>query len=54
MVHVDDEVKIKVSLTGPTEELEELFWVKISEPKAPSEPLPEPEEKEIPTLGYPT
>ena len=53
VVHVDDEVKIKVSLTGPTGELEELFWVKISEPKAPSEPSPEPEEKEIPTLGLP-
>ena len=53
VVHVDDEVKIKVSLTGPTGELEELFWVKISEPKAPSEPSPKPERKEIPTLGLP-
>ncbi len=52
-VLVGDEVKIKVSLTGPTEELEELFWVKITEPKAPSEPSPEPKEKEIPTLGLP-
>lgn len=52
-VNVGDEVRIKVSLTGPTEELEELFWVKISDPKAPSEPSPEPEEREIPTLGLP-
>ena len=53
VVHVGDEVEIKVSLTGPTEELEEQFWVKISEPKAPSEPSPKPERKEIPTLGLP-
>jgi len=52
-VQVGDEVKIKVSLTGLIEELEELFWVKISEPKAPSEPSPKPEESEIPTLGLP-
>ena len=53
VVHVGNEVKIKVSLTGPTEKLEEQFWVKISEPKAPSEPSPKPEKKEIPTLGLP-
>ena len=52
-VQVGDEAHIKVSLTGPTEDLEELFWVKISEPKAPSEPPSKPEEKEIPTLGLP-
>ena len=50
---IGDEAKIRVSLTGPTENLEELFWVKISEPKAPSEPSSKPEEKEIPTLGLP-
>lgn len=52
-VNVGDEARIKVSLTGPTEELEELFWVKISEAKAPSEPASQPKEKEIPTLGLP-
>ena len=52
-VQVGDEVRIKVSLTGPTEDLEELFWVKISEPKVPSDPSPESKEKEIPTLGLP-
>ncbi len=52
-VNVGDEVRIKVSLTGATEELKELFWVKISEPKAPTEPAPKPEEREIPTLGLP-
>ena len=38
-VSVGDEVKIKVSLEDPTGEFEEIFWVKVSEPKAPSEPL---------------
>ena len=52
-VSVGDEVKIKVSLEDPTREFEEIFWVKVSEPKAPSEPSPKPEKKEIPTLGLP-
>ena len=52
-VSVGDEVKIKVSLEDPTGEFEEIFWVKVSEPKAPSEPSPKPEKKEIPTLGLP-
>ena len=52
-VNVGDEVKIKVSLEDPTGEFEEIFWVKVSEPKAPSQPAPKPEKKEIPTLGLP-
>ena len=52
-VSVGDEAKIKVSLEDPTGEFEEIFWVKVSEPKAPSEPSPKPKEKEIPTLGLP-
>lgn len=52
-VNVGDEVKIKASLIDTTGKLEELFWVKISEPKAPSEKSPKPKEKEIPTLGLP-
>ena len=52
-VSVGDEVKIKVSLEDPTGKFEEIFWVKVSEPKAPSEPSPKPEKKEIPTLGLP-
>ena len=52
-VNVGDEARIKVSLTGPTEDLEEIFWVKISEPKAAPEPSTEPKEREIPTLGLP-
>ena len=52
-VSVGDEVKIKVSLGAPTGEFEEIFWVKVSEPKAPSEPSPRPEKREIPSLGLP-
>ena len=52
-VSVGNEVQIKVSLGDPTGEFEEIFWVKVSEPKAPSEPSPKPEKKEIPTLGLP-
>ena len=52
-VSVGDEVKIKVSLEDPTGEFEEMFWVKVSEPKAPTQPAPKPEKKEIPTLELP-
>ena len=52
-VSVGDEVKIKVSLEDPTGEFAEIFWVKVSEPKAPSQPSPKPEHREIPTLGLP-
>ena len=52
-VSVGDEVKIKVSLEDPTGKFEEVFWVKVSEPKAPSQPAPKPEKKEVPTLGLP-
>lgn len=52
-VNVGDEARIKVSLTSPTEDLEEVFWVKISEPKAAPEPSTELKEREIPTLGLP-
>ena len=52
-VSVGDEVKIKVSLEDPTGEFEEMFWVKVSEPKAPTQPAPKPKKKEIPTLGLP-
>ena len=50
---VGDEIKIKVTLADPVGEYNELFWVKISEPKAPSESSPKPEKKEDPTLGLP-
>ena len=52
-VSVGDEAKIKVSLGNHTSELEEIFWAKISEPKASLQPSPKPEKKEIPSLGLP-
>ncbi|MDE0396778.1 MAG: ATP-binding protein [Candidatus Poribacteria bacterium] len=52
-VSVGDEAKIKVSLGAPTGEFEEIFWVKISERKAPPIPAPRPKKKEIPSLGLP-
>ena len=50
---VGDEIEIKVTLADPVGEYNELFWVKINEPKAPAEPSPKPEKKEDPTLGLP-
>ena len=52
-VSVGDEAKIKVSLGSPTGEFEEIFWVKVSEPKASPQPSPKPKKKEIPSLGLP-
>ena len=52
-VSVGDEVKIKVSLEDPTGEFEEIFWVKVSEPKASPQPSPKPDKQETPTLGLP-
>lgn len=52
-VSVGDEAKIKVSLGSPTGEFEEIFWVKVSEPKASPQPSPRSEKKETPSLGLP-
>ena len=48
---VGDEVQLKVSLTAPGEELEEIFWVKIADKDAPPKPMPQPEEE--PLTGLP-
>lgn len=53
-VRIGDEARIKATLSDPSGSFfEEIFWVKVSEQKAPSEPAPKPEKKEIPTLGLP-
>ena len=52
-VHVGNEIRIKASLTAPTGEFEEIFWVKISESKTPKQPTLKPDEKEIPNLSLP-
>ena len=48
---VGDAVQLKVSLTAPGEELEEIFWVKIADKDAPPKPMPQPEEE--PLTGLP-
>ena len=50
---VGDEMHIRVSLEGPPGELEEIFWIKISDQKSPPQPSQKPKEKEIPSLGLP-
>ncbi len=52
-VHVGDEAKIKVSLTSPNGVFEEIFWVRISDPKTPPQSSPRTEDEEIPNLALP-
>ncbi len=52
-VDVGDEVRIKVSLAGPTGEFDNIFWGKISESKVPKQSTPKSEEKETPNLSLP-
>ena len=51
-VNVGDAAKIKVSLNDPSGEFEEIFWVKISEAKAPKQTTKRTEE-ENQNLGLP-
>ncbi len=52
--HLGDAARIKASLSDPSGEFEpEIFWVKISDPKAPKLPAKKTEEAEIPNLGLP-
>jgi hypothetical protein len=50
---VGDAVQLKVSLTAPGEELEEIFWVKIADKDAPPKPMPQPEEEPLQGLPEP-
>lgn len=51
-VKVGDSAQIKVSLSAPGGDQEEIFWVKISEKEQPQEPKPKKEEDDEP-LGLP-
>jgi len=51
-LQVDDEVQIKASLSSPTGDLDELFWVKISEKQKPKKKIPK-KETENQDLGLP-
>ncbi|UYZ61184.1 hypothetical protein [Hymenobacter latericus] len=50
---VGDAVKLKVSLTAPGQELEEIFWVKIADKEAPPKPAPQLEEEPLQGLPDP-
>lgn len=50
---VGDAARIKVTLCGPEQDFEELFWVKVSEPNAPKEKSKKPEEGEDENIGLP-
>lgn len=50
-VNVGDEIEMKVSLTAPGEDLEELFWAKITEPEEKKEKVKKSDESE--PLGLP-
>lgn len=51
-LQVGDSVQIKVSLTAPGADLEELFWVKIIDEQQPKEKAPQPVPENEP-LGLP-
>uniref|UniRef100_UPI00404B3956 hypothetical protein n=1 Tax=Fulvivirga sp. TaxID=1931237 RepID=UPI00404B3956 len=51
-VPVGEDIQIKVSLTGPGEDLDEIFWAKITEPENPKEQKPK-KEKEPELAGIP-
>lgn len=51
-LQVGDSVQMKVSLTAPGNDLEELFWVKIIDEQQPKEKTPKQEEENEP-LGLP-
>ena len=51
-VKVGDSVQIKVSLSAPGGDKEDIFWVKIAEKEQPPEPKPKKEEAQEP-LGLP-
>lgn len=51
-VRVGDEIQMKVSLSGPGQEFEELFWARITEPAQPKEEVKKKEQEES-QLGLP-
>ena len=50
---VGDAVKLKVSLSAPGQELEEIFWVKISDKDVLPKPIAQPEEEPLQGLPEP-
>jgi len=52
-VHIGDSIQIKVTLEGPGESFDEIFWVKISEPQTPKEKSKPKKEFDDEKLGLP-
>jgi hypothetical protein len=50
---VGDEVQVKISMTGTGEPLEEIVWVKVTEPEAPKENVEKKEEDNFDNIGLP-
>lgn len=50
-VDVDDAVQMKVTLTAPGEDFDQIFWVKIANPEKKKQEVPKPEDEE--PLGIP-
>lgn len=50
---VGDEARIKVDLSYPGGEFEEMFWARISEPTGPKQPSPQTDKEEISNLALP-
>jgi len=50
---VGDAIKIRVTLTGAGREFEEIFWVKVSEPKQQKQKTPKPKKVDQENLGLP-
>jgi hypothetical protein len=50
---VGDAIKIKVTLTGPGSEFEEMFWVKVSDPQKKKQKAPKPKKVDEEDLGLP-
>ncbi|MEX2410222.1 MAG: hypothetical protein WD607_02420, partial [Candidatus Paceibacterota bacterium] len=50
---VGDAIKMKVTLTGAGREFEEIFWVKVSDPKAKQTKAPKPKKVDEDQLGLP-
>ena len=52
-VDVGDAIQIKATLNGAGENFDEIFWVKVSDRKAPQQPSKKDQLSQVPDLGLP-
>ena len=52
-VDVGDAIQIKATLNGAGENFDEIFWVKVSDRKAPQQPSKKDQLSQVPDLGSP-